>query len=51
MTVQSGEFKCLPWHGRFAEDLVTPIDDLGDVMLPGKRICGNLDCVLPAHIE
>jgi len=50
-TVQEGEFRCLPWHGRFAQDMVTPIDDDGKEFMPGKRVCGNSDCVLDSHIE
>lgn len=50
VTVQNGEHKCLPWHGKFASDMVTPIDELGEEVLPGQRICGNLDCVAPQHI-
>jgi hypothetical protein len=51
ITVTDGEFKCLPWHGRFAPDLTTPLDDLGEPVLPGTRICRNLDCVNPEHIQ
>jgi len=42
---------CLPWHGMFAADMVTPIDDDGTPVLPGKRRCGRLDCIQPTHIE
>lgn len=42
---------CLPWHGRFASDFVTPIDELGNEVLPGKRICSRVDCVNTNHIE
>ena len=50
-TVKTGDMKCLPWHGRFAGDLVTPLNDFGEPVLPGKRLCGMLDCVNPDHIE
>ncbi len=50
-TVNTGELKCIPWHGRFAPDLVTPLNELGEPILPGNRICGMLDCVNPEHIE
>lgn len=42
---------CIVWHGHFAEDMVTPIDDEGNEVLPGKRRCKRLDCVAPNHIE
>lgn len=41
---------CLPWHGGFAEDLVTPVDEDGNEVLPGIRSCGNRDCVNGSHI-
>lgn len=50
-TIQSQRGKCYPWHGNFAADLVTPISEDGEKILPGIRICGNLDCVNPAHIK
>lgn len=43
--------ECIPWHGHYGMDLVTPIDDNGQPVLQGKRRCGNLDCVNPRHIE
>ena len=42
---------CLPWHGRFNSDMVSPIDEDGNLVLPGIRKCGNLDCIQPSHIE
>jgi hypothetical protein len=42
---------CVPWHGRFAPDHATPIDDYGKVVRPGTRLCGNADCVSARHIE
>jgi hypothetical protein len=42
---------CLPWHGRFAADQVTPIHDDGTAVMPGKRNCGHLDCVNREHLE
>ncbi len=50
-TVQNGEHKCLPWHGHFAEDMTTPIDEYGNPVLPGYRICGKLDCVNSGHVK
>jgi hypothetical protein len=31
--------------------MVTPLDEEGKVFLPGKRVCGNADCVEQSHIE
>jgi len=50
-TIQSGDLKCLPWHGKFDNDMKTPVDDNGDPVLAGRRICGNADCVSPSHVE
>lgn len=50
VTVRNGDSVCIPWHGRFAPDFITPIDENGDVFLPGLRICGNVDCIQPTHI-
>ena len=41
----------MPWHGLFGEDELTPIDDFGVPVLPGKRICGKKDCVNELHVE
>lgn len=50
-TIQNGELKCLPWHGRFDTDMTTPVDEEGNPVLPGERICGNNDCVAPSHVK
>jgi hypothetical protein len=50
-TIQQGDFKCLPWHGRFDNDMTTPIDDNGEQVIPGERLCGNLDCVNSSHVK
>lgn len=42
---------CIVWHGHFGFDMVTPVDDEGEEVLPGIRICEKLDCVNPSHIE
>jgi len=42
---------CLPWHGKFAEDLLTPIHDDGTPVMLGRRKCGNSDCCNAQHIE
>ena len=49
-TVHTKKGKCLPWHGGFAGDDVTPLDDDGRLVLPGVRGCGHNDCVNPSHI-
>ncbi len=43
--------KCKPWRGYFDVDEVTPVDDDGEPFLPGERICKNMDCVNPDHVE
>ena len=43
--------ECMPWHGNFGLDMITPVDEDGVPVLRGKRRCGNLDCVNPKHIE
>ena len=50
-TVQSVKGKCYPWHGFFAPDMVTPISEDGTLVVTGQRLCGNLDCVNPAHMK
>lgn len=50
-TIQNGDSKCLPWHGGFGYDMLTPIDEDGEPVLPGTRICGNIDCVQPLHVK
>jgi len=43
--------ECIPWHGHYGTDMVTPVDEDGNEVKPGKRLCDNLDCVNPKHIE
>lgn len=50
-TVHTKRGKCIPWHGGFAADDVTPVNENGEPILPGVRRCGNNDCVSPSHIE
>lgn len=50
-TVHTAKGKCLPWHGNFASDDITPVDDNGFPVLPGVRRCGHNDCCNPAHVE
>lgn len=42
--------ECIVWHGHFAADFVTPIDENGVEVMPGIRTCGNKDCVNVSHI-
>lgn len=42
---------CLPWHGRFGADQVTPITEDGSEVMPGIRTCGHADCVNRDHLE
>jgi hypothetical protein len=42
--------KCMPWHGHFAADEITPLDDDGNPVFPGVRSCGNNDCCNPQHV-
>jgi hypothetical protein len=49
-TVHTSHGKCLPWHGNFDPDQITPVDDDGQPILPGIRLCSNHDCVAPSHI-
>lgn len=41
---------CMPWDGDFDWDLMTPVKD-GMPYMPGKRSCGNSDCVNRKHVE
>ena len=41
---------CIAWHGHYASDFVTPVDEDGNEVLPGVRNCGKKDCVNPAHV-
>ena len=49
-TVHGPLGKCVPWQGHFAADLTTPIDDDGNPVMPGLRLCGKSDCVSPRHV-
>lgn len=50
VTVHGPHGKCLPWRGAFADDDVTPIDSVGNPVLPGRRVCGHSDCVSQSHV-
>lgn len=40
---------CRPWRGEVDEDL-NPLDEQGNLYVPGIRICGHKDCVNRSHI-
>lgn len=42
---------CRPHTGEFDLTTMTPIDSRGRQHMPGKRFCGNADCVNRKHIE
>jgi hypothetical protein len=39
---------CEPHHGAFTDD-DEPLDDYGNRILPGPRVCNHKDCVRPSH--
>lgn len=41
---------CLAWLRDF-DDLDHPITPSGDLVAPGRRLCGHSDCIEPTHIE
>ena len=47
--IQYGVLRCEPHRGRVNDDL-EPIDDAGELVLPGIRVCGHKDCVNPKHV-
>lgn len=49
-TIRYNGDKCIPWHGKFLND-VTPIDKNGEEVFPGFRLCGHSDCVNIEHIK
>ena len=49
-TISFSEGKCMPWHGHFGADEITPVDDDGQPVFPGVRSCGNNDCCNPQHV-
>ena len=48
-TIQYGKLRCSPHQGKLDQDL-NPIDEQGNLILSGERICGHRDCVNPAHV-
>lgn len=49
-SIMTDKGKCIIWHGFFDVDHVTPVDEDGEPILPGNRLCGNKDCVNKAHV-
>lgn len=47
--IQYGVLRCEPHVGKVNDDL-DPIDDLGNLIMPGLRTCGHRDCVNPKHV-
>ena len=47
--IQYGLLRCEPYTGKVNDDL-QPIDEQGNLYMPGNRICGHLDCVNPKHV-
>jgi len=45
-----GLIQCYPWAGELSDDWY-PVDDVGDLVKPGERICGHKDCMNRNHIE
>lgn len=45
-----GELRCVPWQGDYDWD-DNPLKPDGTLYRPGKRLCGNKDCVKSTHIE
>ena len=40
---------CLIWQGNYAEDMVTPITEDGELVVTGEPSCGHSDCVNLDH--
>jgi len=47
--IQYGLLRCEPYTGKVNDDL-EPIDEQGNLYMPGNRVCGHLDCVNPKHV-
>ena len=47
--IQYGKLRCIPHKGRLDQNL-NPVDDEGNLIFSGERICGHKDCVNVAHI-
>jgi hypothetical protein len=47
--IQYGKLRCEPYEGLVDQEL-NPIDEQGNLVKPGERICGHKDCMADAHI-
>lgn len=48
--IQYGVLRCEPYLGDLDAEL-RPIDEQGELVLPGVRSCGHSDCVNEKHIQ
>ena len=48
-SIQYGVLRCIPHLGDL-DSLLRPIDDLGQFVFPGERVCGHSDCINPKHV-
>lgn len=49
VTIQYGKLRCTPHQGKIDADL-NPVNELGQPIFVGERICGHKDCVNESHI-
>ncbi|CAB5218459.1 hypothetical protein UFOVP219_20 [uncultured Caudovirales phage] len=47
--IQYGVLRCEPHSGGFDQD-DNPVDDVGNLVFEGERVCGHRDCVNPKHV-
>jgi hypothetical protein len=48
-TIKTKAGICHPWRGEVDDDL-NPIDQHGNLVMPGIRTCGYKDCCNPEHV-
>jgi hypothetical protein len=48
--VMRGRVSCRPHRGEVDLNTMAPLDNFGNLYLPGHRICGMADCVRRDHI-
>jgi len=48
--IQYGGLRCEPHSGRFDQE-DNPIDDEGNLIFVGVRVCGHKDCVNVKHVR
>jgi hypothetical protein len=49
-TVMKNGRSCTPHRGEVDLETMAPLDEFGNLYLPGHRICGMADCVARKHI-